>query len=129
MEAINQLEASLPATPYKPPSSRMSFAADDASPVSSLPASPAHSSSPNDADSSSATSSADLQEYRAPLNGEAPEPSIDGTSVTGGEGGIRADSADQVSDDDKKVSNQFLFFSGSLGGSPAAVRWVKGLWR
>ncbi|KWU41314.1 protein phosphatase 5 [Rhodotorula sp. JG-1b] len=82
----------------------MSFAADDASPVSSLPASPAHSSSPNDADSSSATSSADLQEYRAPLNGEAPEPSIDGTSVTGGEGGIRADSADQVSDDDKKLA-------------------------
>lgn len=96
----------------------MSFAADDASPVSSLPASPAQSSTPNDADSSSATSSAgsasDLQEYRAPLNGEAPEPSIDGTSVTGGEGGIRADSADQVSDDDKKVSN-----TGSLGGALA----------
>ena len=107
--------------------SRMSFAADDASPVSSLPASPAHSSSPNDADSSSATSSAgsasDLQEYRAPLNGEAPEPSIDGTSVTGGEGGIRADSVDQVSDDDKKVSKPL--FPGSLGGALAACELAR----
>lgn len=84
---------------------RMSFAADDASPVSSLPSSPSLSAGDDAATLSSTASSQDsLLEYRAPLNGEAPEPSIDGTSVMGGEGGIRAESADQVSDDDKQVS-------------------------
>ncbi|GAA5992906.1 hypothetical protein JCM10908_001399 [Rhodotorula pacifica] len=82
----------------------MSFAADDASPVSSLPTSPGVADGDNDSSSSSATSSTSFSEYRAPLNGEAPEPSIDGTSVTGGEGGIRADSAEEVSEDDKKLA-------------------------
>ncbi|GAA6025395.1 hypothetical protein JCM8202_005280 [Rhodotorula sphaerocarpa] len=93
----------------------MSFAADDASPVSSLPTSPPLSPGSSSSDSDSASGSAatsnaagaptdNLQEYRAPLNGEAPEPSIDGTSVTGGEGGIRADSVDEVSEDDKKLA-------------------------
>ncbi|GAA5901883.1 hypothetical protein JCM8208_006627 [Rhodotorula glutinis] len=73
----------------------MSFANDDSSPTSSLPSSP----------STSATSlSDDLNGYRAPLNGEAPEPSIDGTSVGGGEGGVRAESLDEISDDDKKLA-------------------------
>lgn len=72
----------------------MSFASDDSSPTGSLPSSP----------STSATSlTDDLNGYRAPLNGEAPEPSIDGTSVGGGEGGIRAESVDEITDDDKKV--------------------------
>jgi len=72
----------------------MSFANDDSSPTSSLPSSP----------STSATSlNDDLNGYRAPLSGEAPEPSIDGTSVGGGEGGVRAESLDEISDDDKKV--------------------------
>ncbi|POY71537.1 putative Protein-serine/threonine phosphatase [Rhodotorula taiwanensis] len=84
---------------------RMSFAADDASPVSSLPSSPSLSAGDDAATLSSTASSQDsLLEYRAPLNGEAPEPSIDGTSVMGGEGGIRAESADQVSDDDKQLA-------------------------
>ena len=46
------------------------------------------------------------QDYRAPLNGDAPEPSIDGTSVNGGEGGVRAANAAEVGDEEKKVRNE-----------------------
>jgi len=79
----------------------MSFAADDSSPISSLP--------------SSSSSESDSSEYRAPLNGEAPEPSIDGTSVTGGEGGLRASSAEEVDAESKKVSWRF--------SAPGHYRW------
>ncbi|GAA5833510.1 hypothetical protein JCM3766R1_002562 [Sporobolomyces carnicolor] len=44
------------------------------------------------------------QDYRAPLNGDAPEPSIDGTSVNGGEGGVRAANAAEVGDEEKKAA-------------------------
>ncbi|CEQ42828.1 SPOSA6832_04688 [Sporobolomyces salmonicolor] len=77
----------------------MSFAADDASPTSSLPSSPSTS-----ATSLNGSISGDEGEYRAPLNGEAPEPSIDGTSVAGGEGGVRATSAEEVGDEEKKLA-------------------------
>jgi len=77
----------------------MSFAADDSSPTSSLP---------------SSGSDSDESEYRAPLNGEAPEPSIDGTSVTGGEGGLRASSAEEVDEESKKVSCGFRL-GGTIG--------------
>lgn len=73
----------------------MSFS-NDSSPTSSLPGSP-ESATP-------LSSLSETSEYRAPLSGEAPEPSIDGTSVGGGEGGIRAGSAEEISEDDKKVS-------------------------
>ncbi|BGP49272.1 Palmitoyl-protein thioesterase 1 [Rhodotorula kratochvilovae] len=76
----------------------MSFSSDD-SPTSSLPSSPSGSSS-----SATSLTGGDLNEYRAPLNGEAPEPSIDGTSIGGGEGGVRADSLEEISDDDKKLA-------------------------
>ncbi|KAK4050596.1 Palmitoyl-protein thioesterase 1 [Microbotryomycetes sp. JL201] len=67
------------------------------SPTAALPDLDSVSSS-DDAASTDATS-----EYVAPLSGKAaPEPSIDGTSVTGGEGGVRAQSLDQVSDEDKQ---------------------------
>ncbi|GAA6006865.1 PP5 family serine/threonine-protein phosphatase [Rhodotorula paludigena] len=75
----------------------MSFSSDDSSPTSSLPSSP----------STSATSAPALpgaSEYRAPLSGEAPEPSIDGTSVGGGEGGIRAATVDDVGEAEKKLA-------------------------
>lgn len=55
-----------------------------------------------DADSD-AGSSTGSSEYVAPLGGHAPEPSIDGTSVGGGEGGVRAETPDQVGDEEKKV--------------------------
>ncbi|GAA5917451.1 hypothetical protein JCM6882_006473 [Rhodosporidiobolus microsporus] len=72
----------------------MSFASDDSSPTSSLPASP----------SSAATSLPDDSEYKAPLSGEAPEPSIDGSSKYGGEGGVRATSAEEVGDEERQAA-------------------------
>lgn len=85
----------------------MSFASDDSSPTSSLPDS----------------SDSDLgNDYRAPLNGEAPEPSIDGTSVTGGEGGVRVSSAEDVSAEEKKVSSHFSLDRGVQGVPRCAVR-------
>jgi hypothetical protein len=80
----------------------MSFSSD-ASPTSSLPSSPSTSAT---APSSPNSTNGDLHdsEYRAPLNGEAPEPSIDGTSVGGGEGGLRALSLEEVGKEEKVVS-------------------------
>ncbi|GAA5930518.1 protein serine/threonine phosphatase [Sporobolomyces koalae] len=69
----------------------MSFQVDDASPTSVLP-------------TGSSSSDSDAGDYRAPLNGDAPEPSIDGTSVTGGEGGVRATSADEVGLEEKTAA-------------------------
>ena len=57
----------------------------------------------SDSDSVSSAGST-ASEYIAPLSGHAPDASIDGTSVGGGEGGIRPESKDDVSDEDKKVS-------------------------
>ena len=57
-------------------------------------------------DASFTTSSSDAtSEYLAPLSGHAPDPSIDGTSVggTSEEGGVRAESRDQVGDQEKQV--------------------------
>lgn len=64
----------------------MSFQVDDANPASVPP----------DAE--------DSEDYRAPLNGDAPEPSIDGTSVNGGEGGVRAASEAEVGEAEKKAA-------------------------
>ncbi|GAA5952624.1 hypothetical protein JCM3765_002225 [Sporobolomyces pararoseus] len=64
----------------------MSFQVDDANPAAV----------PQD--------SANSEDYRAPLNGEAPEPSIDGTSVNGGEGGVRAANAAEVGEEEKKAA-------------------------
>lgn len=96
------------------------FSTDD-SPTSSLPSSPPSSngatpssSSPTSGDSELHYDGASDSEYRAPLNGEAPEPSIDGTSVTGGEGGLRALSIEEVGDEEKKVS---LASSWKTGGA------------
>ncbi|GAA5992628.1 hypothetical protein JCM11641_003530 [Rhodosporidiobolus odoratus] len=74
----------------------MSFSSD-ASPTSSLP-----SLSPSSSPPSSPQTTDD--DYRAPLSGEAPEPSIDGTSVQGGEGGVRATSLAEVGDEEKKLA-------------------------
>jgi hypothetical protein len=63
----------------------MSFQVDDANPASL------------------AEEVANSEDYRAPLNGDAPEPSIDGTSVNGGEGGVRAANAAEVGEEEKKV--------------------------
>lgn len=66
----------------------MSFQVDDADPASLL----------------KDTSLKDEPDYRAPLNGDVPEPSIDGTSVNGGEGGVRAATEADVGEEEKKVS-------------------------
>ena len=92
------------------------FAADDASPTSALPSLESLTTSDvvldsqlnqdvadSDNESVSSTGSA-ASEYIAPLSGHAPDASIDGTSVGGGEGGIRPESKEEISDEDKKVS-------------------------
>ncbi|GAA5825213.1 hypothetical protein JCM11251_006147 [Rhodosporidiobolus azoricus] len=70
----------------------MSFS-DDSSPTSSLPSSP-----------SSPPSSLPDDDYKAPLSGEAPEPSIDGSSKYGGEGGVRASSLEEVGEEERKLA-------------------------
>lgn len=61
----------------------------------------------SDDESVSSTGSA-ASEYIAPLSGHAPDASIDGTSVGGSEGGIRPESQEDVSDQDKKVSTNHV---------------------
>lgn len=63
----------------------------------------------SDGDAGSDTgSSLSTSEYIAPLSGHAPDPSIDGTSNGGHseEGGVRAESQDQVGEQEKQVSTQ-----------------------
>ncbi|KAK4054960.1 Palmitoyl-protein thioesterase 1 [Microbotryomycetes sp. JL221] len=73
---------------------------DTASPTAALPSLDDVTSSSSD---SSSLSSDATSEYVAPLSGKvAPEPSIDGTSVQGGQDGVRPDSLDEVSDEDKQ---------------------------
>jgi hypothetical protein len=83
-----------------------SLFSDTSSPTEALPtpAPVASSSSESDSASDSGSEYSPTSEYCAPLGGHAPDPSIDGTSVGGGEGGIRADKAEDVSDADKQVS-------------------------
>ncbi|GAA6024151.1 hypothetical protein JCM10207_001601 [Rhodosporidiobolus poonsookiae] len=81
----------------------MSFS-DDSSPTSSLPSSPSSSPSTG-ATSSVAHLSLDDSDYRAPLNGEAPEPSLAGSSEYGGEAGNpRAVRIEDVSEEEKKAA-------------------------
>ncbi|GAA6043581.1 hypothetical protein JCM8097_005264 [Rhodosporidiobolus ruineniae] len=79
----------------------MSLSVDDGSPTSSLP------SSPSDSGSSSSATLSSLppdSEYRAPLSGECPDPSLAGSSEAGGESGIRANSEDEVGDEEKRLA-------------------------
>lgn len=61
----------------------------------------------SDDESVSSTGSA-ASEYIAPLSGHAPDASIDGTSVGAGEGGIRPESKEEVTEQDKAVSRLSL---------------------
>ena len=86
---------------------------DSNSPTQSLPSlSDAESDAGSDSGRSSTSS-----EYIAPLSGHAPDPSIDGTSVGGGEGGVRADREEDVGDEEKQVSQSL----------ESAVRWCEGM--
>ncbi|BGP17335.1 hypothetical protein JCM10213_007549 [Rhodosporidiobolus nylandii] len=78
----------------------MSFSSDSS--PTSLPATSSPPSSPSS--STSSLPSDPEQEYRAPLNGDAPEPSIDGTSSGGGEGGIRAARKEDVGEEESKLA-------------------------
>ncbi|ORY62711.1 Metallo-dependent phosphatase-like protein [Leucosporidium creatinivorum] len=83
-----------------------SLFSDTDSPTDALPtpAPVASSSSSSDSASDSGSEYSPSSEYCAPLGGHAPDPSIDGTSVGGGEGGIRAENAEDVSDADKQTA-------------------------
>ncbi|KAK4702839.1 serine/threonine-protein phosphatase 5, partial [Phenoliferia sp. Uapishka_3] len=75
-----------------------------ASPTEALPTlADAESTHSSDEDSSSDAGSS-TSEYIAPLSGHAPDPSIDGTSVTGGEGGVRAEKEEEVGEEQKQAA-------------------------
>ncbi|GAA5848786.1 hypothetical protein JCM8547_006345 [Rhodosporidiobolus lusitaniae] len=92
----------------------MSFSSDDSSPTSSLPSTPG---SPTSSATGTPPPHSFDDDFKAPLSGSAPEPSIDGTSVNG-EGGIRALSLDEVGDEEKRLALSYKsqansHFSGS----------------
>lgn len=59
-------------------------------------------------------------EYVAPLSGHAPDPSIDGTSVSGGEGGVRAEKEADVGEEEKQVSHPVRALVARLRGPAGA---------
>lgn len=98
---------------------------DSSDPTSALPtlaSLPHHDHSGSSSTSDYGESDSD-SEYVAPLSGHAPDPSIDGTSVGGGEGGVRAESLEEVTDEDKQVSSAEV----GLAGWPAWAMGREGL--
>jgi hypothetical protein len=92
-------------TPQGPAPSLFS-PSDSASPTSVLPSLESLStSSASDSASDDGSSATSDSEYVAPLSGHAPDPSIDGTSVTGGEGGVRVEKSEDVTEADRQVSS------------------------
>lgn len=79
---------------------------DSDSPTSALPnlAELSHHEHHSSSSTSDYGESDSDSEYVAPLSGHAPDPSIDGTSAGGGEGGLRAESLEEISEEDKQVS-------------------------
>ncbi|KAI5480161.1 protein phosphatase 5, partial [Pseudohyphozyma bogoriensis] len=81
------------------------FSSDSDSPTAALPAlKDLTMRDASDSDDSSSVGSSASSEYVAPLSGHAPDPSIDGTSVDGEGGALRAERPEDVSDEEKAAA-------------------------